>query len=142
MGFAMGERYTRKDADRAFVRLCEELGKPVGHYREVGESEASNMANGQRFSTIPGGWALDYNPTYGRCVIEELSPNPGETWISHPLGSTRRSPREFVQNDFVAWSAELDDVPGVFSGLCQMDALDWLGAERFVEWLDREEGTR
>lgn len=90
-------RYTRKDAERQFERLCEELGKPMGHYRECAEGEVSNMENGQKYSTIPGGWALDYNPTYGGCVIEELSPVPGETWISQPFGSTRRSPREFCQ---------------------------------------------
>lgn len=99
----MADRYTRKDAQIAFERLCEELGKPSGHYRKLAAGETSNMANGQTFSTIPGGWALDYNPTYGGCVIEELSPTPGETWISHPFGSTRRSPREFCQfvNDVI-----------------------------------------
>jgi hypothetical protein len=99
----MTDRYTRKDAEKAFKRLAEEFGKPTGHYREVAEGETSNMADGQKFSTIPGGWVLDYNPTYGGCVVEELSPNPGETWITQPFGSTRRSPREFCQmvNDMI-----------------------------------------
>lgn len=89
------DRYTRKDAEKAFEHLCQELGKPVGHYRKVNPGEVSNMGEDRIITTIPGGWTLDYNPTYGGCVIEELSPNPGETWISHPFGSTRRSPREF-----------------------------------------------
>jgi hypothetical protein len=93
----MSDRYTLKDADKAFERLCEELGKPMGHYRKCADGEPSNMANGQTFSTIPGGWALDYNPTYGGCVVQELSPNPGETWVRSPLGDRRRSPREFCQ---------------------------------------------
>lgn len=93
----MSDRYTRKDAERAFERLCEALNKPQGHYRTLAEGEKSNMANGQTFSTIPGGWALDYNPVYGGCVIEELSPTPGETWVSTPFGMMRRSPREFCQ---------------------------------------------
>jgi hypothetical protein len=93
----MGDRYTRKDAEKALSRLCEALGKPEGHYRKCEPGEASNMKNGQTISTIPGGWALDYNPIYGGCVIEELSPTPGETWVSTPFGSTRRTPRAFCQ---------------------------------------------
>lgn len=99
----MGDRYTRKDADKAMARLCEEFGKPLGHYRKVQDGEVSNMGEGRQITTIPGGWVMDYNPVYGGCVVEELSPNPGETWISNPFGSTRRSPREFCQmvNDMI-----------------------------------------
>lgn len=92
----MSERYTIKDAEKAMDRLCEELGKPRGHYRTLEPGEVSSIEGNTRITTIPGGWALDYNPIYGGCVVEEIAPD-GHTWVSQPFGSTRRSPREFCQ---------------------------------------------
>ena len=92
----MTDRYTRKDAEAALQRLTKALDKPLGHYRPCAQGE-SNMGANHTFTTIPGGWALDYNPVYGGCVIEELADVPGETWIRHPMGERRMSPREFVQ---------------------------------------------
>lgn len=78
----MGDRYTRKDADKAFARLCEATGR-----------RSSTFTNHKA-----GDWYLDYNAYYGGCVIEEyLTDEPEGSGITHPLGSTRRSPREFVQ---------------------------------------------
>jgi hypothetical protein len=110
----MTERYTRKDAEEAGRRLAEAAGHRYGHSEVVrelpehvtnptpggGGEEAAPYAterkSGGWFVTIPGGWAVDYNPTYGGCVIEEIAPN-GRTWISQPFGATRRSPRQFCE---------------------------------------------
>lgn len=72
------DRYTRKDAERAFDRLLEAYGKRrATSYCDV------------------GGWTLDYVAQYGGCVIEEVtSPGGG---ITQPLGSGRVSCREFCQ---------------------------------------------
>ena len=94
----MSDRYTRKDAEQAAKRLAEHLGKPWGHYTDDvnhPDRHPTPLHEGGKFYTIPGGWALDYNPTYGGCVIEELAPDGG-TWITQPFGSERCSPREFV----------------------------------------------
>lgn len=91
----MTDRYTRKDADRAVERLANVLGKPVGHYRQLEPGEISNFGSPSH-TTIPGGWALDWNPTYGGGVIEEIADVPGETWVREPFGPMRRSAREIV----------------------------------------------
>ena len=92
----MAERYTRKDVDSALGRLAAALGKPVGHYRTLAPGEESNMYPSSTYSTVPGGWALDHNPTYGGYVIHEIADVPGETWIREPFGTERRSAREMV----------------------------------------------
>lgn len=92
----MAARYTRKDAEGAMERLARALGKPVGHYRELEPGEVSNYGS-PTHTTIPGGWALDHNTTYGGCVINELGPEPGDTWITQPFGSQRRTYREMVE---------------------------------------------
>lgn len=102
-------RYTKKDAEQAFARLCELMGKTAGHYRKLEAGETSTYGSATH-TTIPGGWALDYNPTYGGYVVEEISSDPAEhpgelmdgrrysaTSVSMPFGYTRRSAREFVQ---------------------------------------------
>ena len=110
----MAVRYTVKDAERSLRELCELMGRPYGHYVDVDERPAPIDEHGPgeateryvhesddgRFTiTQPGAWELDYNPTYGGCVIEEIASN-GRTWTHHPFGAERRSPREFV--DYVA----------------------------------------
>jgi hypothetical protein len=91
----MSERYTRKDAERAFDLLRSTLGKKPGHYEDNDGTppEGSVMVGDGSYRTIPGGWALDWNSTYGGGVIEELL--SGRTGVTRPLGSRRRNAREF-----------------------------------------------
>jgi hypothetical protein len=70
------DRYTRRDAERAFGRLCEFTGHRVAaSYKDV------------------GGWRLDGNATYGGYVVEEIVNEGGA--ITHPLGEMRRPARDF-----------------------------------------------
>lgn len=39
--------------------------------------------------------------------------------------------------DLTELDREADDWPGVLSDLCQMDMLDWMGRERFADWMER-----
>jgi hypothetical protein len=73
----MSDRYTRKDAESAFVRLREVCGKR--HAESYGDV---------------GGWRLDYNGVYGGFVVEEIVNEGGG--ITHPLGEGRRRARDFV----------------------------------------------
>lgn len=86
-------RYTEKDARVALRRFCKTMGHEEGHYRKLEPGEVSTYGSNTH-TTIPGGWDLDYNPTYGGCRIEEIAPDGG-TWTSTPFGATRMSPREF-----------------------------------------------
>ncbi len=70
--------YTKKNADRAFRRLAQALGKDV--------------AEGDNFYKV-GAWELSYNSIYGGCVIEEIV-NEGRG-ITHPLIPDRMHPYEF-----------------------------------------------
>lgn len=71
------DRYTRKDAEAAFDRLCAMLGK----------RRASSYDD-------KGAWQLDYNPVYGGYVVHELLDHGG---VTEPLGSERVSARELVK---------------------------------------------
>ena len=66
------DRYTRKDATKALQLLCEVIGHPMGF--DEGE------------------WFLDYNSTYGGCVVAEKMAGGGE---HEPFGSARVPTREF-----------------------------------------------
>ena len=99
----MSDRYTRTDAENALERLAAALGKPLGHYRKLRGGEVSTFGS-DTYTTIPGGWALDYNPTYGGCVIEEID-DRGGTSVRRPLGDRRMSPREFVDSVWFALNA-------------------------------------
>lgn len=68
------DRYTRKDAEAAFDRLC----AATGH---------------RRATAYVGGWSLDYAACYGGFVIEEPTSSGGA--ITQPFGSRRRTAREF-----------------------------------------------
>lgn len=72
------DRYTIKDAEQCFERLLTTLGKRKARsYNDV------------------GGWRLDYNPTYGGVIIEEIiNPHGG---INHPIIGSRLTSREFCQ---------------------------------------------
>ncbi|KKL25747.1 hypothetical protein LCGC14_2402200 [marine sediment metagenome] len=85
----MGTRITRKDADRALQSYCALSGQPYGHYK-AGEYEDGHLA------TIRNGLAIDYNPTYGGCIIERIA-HDGGTWVSQPYSRERKTPREMVE---------------------------------------------
>lgn len=74
----MATRYTIKDAEEYFERLVRAKGKRIAKsYNDV------------------GAWRLDYNPTYGGVVIEEIINEQGG--VDMPLGYSRQSPREFCE---------------------------------------------
>jgi hypothetical protein len=77
--------YTRRDAERAFERLCDALDRPHGDTWARGE-------DGQ-FHSLVGVWSLDYAGCYGGYVVEEISNLGGG--VSRPLGEMRRTAREF-----------------------------------------------
>jgi len=80
------DRFTRKDAEKAFQNLCELLGKHVAKdHRDV------------------GGWRLDYNSVYGGYVVEEIANEFGA--VSRPLGDGRVSAREFWERVHFTWRA-------------------------------------
>lgn len=90
----MSERVTFKDAERAFLRLCEAKGKTLAREYPIHDPARE------------GTWELDYNPTYGGIVIQEIvadsPPRDGDdrpqayTAVTCPMGYERRTPREFV----------------------------------------------
>lgn len=104
----MSSRYTVKDAERAVYRLAVAMGVPYGHYTTTdvepagvpghqfeGEVYKAQREDGSWVVTQPDALEVDYNPTYGGCVISQIAPN-GRTWVSSPFGYERRSPRQFV----------------------------------------------
>ena len=38
------------------------------------------------------------------------------------------------KNHVALWELEMIGTPGLYGDLCQMDALDWMGAEKFGVW--------
>ena len=82
----MTDRYTRKDAEAAFERLCFALDKPRGEWTK-------DAARPHALTSNEGGWTLDYNRTYGGYVIHEYVNDRGG--VREPFGSQRRSARDF-----------------------------------------------
>lgn len=78
------DRYTRKDAERAYIRLRDALGKKENVWTREGNENRP----------VVGGWNLDWNPTYGGGVVEEICNENGG--VNMPLGYQRRNAREFV----------------------------------------------
>ena len=72
------DRYTRKDAEAAFDRLCQ----ATGHRRATAWDDH-------------GAWTLDYAACYGGFVVEEILSDSGG--VTQPFGSRRHSAREFCQ---------------------------------------------
>ena len=99
----MTDRYTRKDAENALECLAEALGKPLGSYRELKAGEVSTYGS-ETHTTIPGGWYLDCNATYGGCVIQEMD-DRGGTGVSQPFGSMRHSYRDFCDMVYFTMNA-------------------------------------
>ena len=147
-------RYTEKDAVKAVELLCVIIGKPYGTY--VKNDKGDLVGN--------GGYALDYNPTYGGCVIHEFLTT--STAVNTPFGQTRMSIREFVQSihmtvsgiylmdrrnkkdrgirlSFVSHGDEDDELAltaELFSG-SRVFVLDWMfpqqGYEKFSAYIQR-----
>lgn len=78
-------RNTRSDVEAAFNRLRVALGKPEAEWNQ--DDKGNNRAK-------VGGWALDYNPTFGGSIIEETMNEHGG--VKMPLGYRRMSNAEFV----------------------------------------------
>lgn len=100
----MADRYTRKDAEAAFERLCKALDKPMGHYAPCAVGE-SNLGPTHMFRVNPGAWALDHNGYYGGYVIDEVLESTG---VRQPFGSSRHSAREFC--DMVRFAIDAIDL--------------------------------
>lgn len=72
------DRYTRKDAERAFERLIHAInGRIATSYNDV------------------GAYRLDWNGIYGGGVIEEITSEGGG--VRQPFGMMRRNAREFCE---------------------------------------------
>jgi hypothetical protein len=108
----MSDRYTRKDAEAAFARLASTLGKTwsdqhgklwKGNYWEPVADGTLWTLEGNENSARVGAWGLDYNPTYGGFVIEEIFNEGGG--VSQPFGSMRRSARDFCDAVYFAENA-------------------------------------
>ncbi len=113
----MGDRYTVKDAEAAMRTLAAEQGRP--YYWEKGpqgrgvyEGSPYNDARlvGQLWTRVGndnrayvGAWTLDYNPIYGGCVVHEMFNDGGG--VTQPMGSMRRTPREFCEAVHFAFDA-------------------------------------
>jgi hypothetical protein len=72
----MAERYTRKDAERCFIRLTDAIG----------------ARRAKSFDDV-GALTLDYQSVYGGVTVEQISNKGGA--ITHPFGSERLKPSEF-----------------------------------------------
>lgn len=76
----MAERYTTKDAQRAFEQLCKVMGKRIAGSGDVPAYKDA------------GAWYLDTNFVYGGHVVSEILASGG---VTMPMGYLRRSNREF-----------------------------------------------
>jgi hypothetical protein len=100
----MSQRFTRKDAERAFARLAFTLGKTwsdrSGHlysgpyWAPVPAGELWTRVGSDYVATV-GAWMLDYNPVYGGFVIHQMGNEGGG--VSCPMGHTRKPAREFCE---------------------------------------------
>ena len=79
----MADRYSRKDAERAFDRLAYALGKQHTRWEQV---DGRNVVN-------VGSWHLDCAPIYGGYVVNEICNEGGG--ITQPFGMLRHPAREF-----------------------------------------------
>jgi hypothetical protein len=109
----MSDRYTRKDAYKAFTRLAAALGKTwsddygnlfKGDYYEPDLLEEKLWTRtGNENRAYVGAWTLDHNSVYGGFVIEEIHNDGGG--VSQPFGSMRRNAREFCDAVYFAENA-------------------------------------
>ncbi len=87
-------RTSKKDLGGCASRLAKDLGKKYGKcwVRKNGKTQA-----------VVGCWEVDYNPTYGGAVIQEIVSKGGG--VRQPFGSMRRKPREFCDTTRFAQDA-------------------------------------
>lgn len=78
------ERITRKDAERAYIRLRDALGKKENIWTRTGNKN----------TPVIGGWNLDWNSIYGGGIIEQVCNDGGG--VTHPIMGRRLNAREFV----------------------------------------------
>lgn len=90
----MARRYTKKDVGGCASRLADDLGKKFG---------ACWTRKDGKLQAVVGCWSVDYNPTYGGAVIEEIVNTGGG--VTHPFGSMRRKAREFCDTTRFAQDA-------------------------------------
>jgi hypothetical protein len=93
----MSERYTKRDAVKAFERLAEATGATIA-------DPSWKISDKRRL----GAWTLDYNGVYGGYVVNayvaDSPPREGDdrpqayTAITCPLGYERRTAREFCEH--------------------------------------------
>lgn len=84
----MSERYTKKDAEKAFERLCELMGVKAN-------PQLVKRTDGHGYMYQEDGWRLDYAACYGGYVVASLS--EGTTGEGRPFGDYRRSARDLWQ---------------------------------------------
>ena len=90
----MARRVTKKDVGGCASRLADDLGKKFGGCwrRKNGKLEA-----------VVGCWTVDYNPTYGGAVIQEIVSKGGG--VTQPFGPMRRKPGVFCETTRFAQDA-------------------------------------
>ena len=90
---------TITNARAAFARLHKAFNKDPWKWepRKDGKGMQCNV----------GAWRLDYNPTYGGCIVEEAYNDGGA--VTHPFGEGRKSPAEFVACvNFALYALDMD----------------------------------
>jgi hypothetical protein len=91
----MSERYTKRDAVKAFEQLAEAVGATIA-------DPSWKLTDPRR----EGAWVLDHNGAYGGYVVEayvaDSPPRDGReqayTAVTCPLGYERRSARQFCEH--------------------------------------------
>jgi len=80
----MTRRVTKKDVGGCASRLADDLGKKFG---------GCWVRKNGKLQSIVGCWEVDYNPTYGGAVIQEMVNVSGG--VHQPFGPMRRKPGDF-----------------------------------------------
>jgi len=90
----MARRVTKKDVGGCASRLADDLGKKFGGcwVRKNGKLQA-----------VVGCWEVDFNPTYGGAVIQEMVNTSGG--VHMPFGMMRRKARDFCDTTRFAQDA-------------------------------------
>ena len=90
-------RITHSHVKGMAKRLGRVMGKKWGHYKKIGKGKNA------KYKVVSGAWELNYNPTYGGWIIEEIDPDrTGSSGTSQPLISARLSTKEFY---YACWMA-------------------------------------
>jgi hypothetical protein len=88
----MGQRYTRKDIQNCGRRLAQAVGHEFG----------DDMSGCYEKQQVDGKWKpkegclrVDYNPTYGGSIVEQMVGEQGG--VQHPFGEGRLKGYEFCR---------------------------------------------